>query len=187
MALQGRARAHMGSVWEPETFTSPCPGCPGLLPCPVITLCSVHMNSPVFTQTECLESGVTRTQVLVWDPPSPPSCCRAVTGLRLTLPGPVSSAAPHCHCQRLPDGHQRGPEQGRERLAHHQRGGKCLAPACPHWRGCFLGEGINSLPLRRWGSSSSSCFRDPCLLEWPPLSLHGTFTKLVERRAQGSN
>lgn len=80
----------------------------------VITLCSVHMNSPVFTQTERLESGVTRTQVLSWDSPPPPSCCRAVTGLRLTLPGPVSSAAPHCHRQRLPDGHQWGPEQGCE-------------------------------------------------------------------------
>ena len=59
--------------------------------------------------------------------------------------------------------------------------------ACPHWRGLFLGEGIKSPPLGRWGSSSSSCFPDPCLQEWPPPSLHGTFAELGETRARGSN
>lgn len=97
MALQSRARAHMGSVSEPETFTSPCPGCPGLLPCPVITLCSVHMNSPVFTQTECLESGVTRTQVLVWDPPLPPQLLQGSHGAQADPPWPCIQC-----CSTLP-------------------------------------------------------------------------------------
>lgn len=62
----------MAPTWEPgDCFTSPCPGCPDSFPFPVITLCSIHVISPAFAQTEHLESGLMRTQVLVWDPPPP--------------------------------------------------------------------------------------------------------------------
>ena len=63
----------------------------------VITLCSVHMNSPVFTQTERLESGVTRTPVLSWESPPPPQLLQGSHGAQADPPWPCFQC-----CSTLP-------------------------------------------------------------------------------------